>query len=367
MGNFKVNNNTKSVWIDTETDHFWCIVVPTASAIGLIANIICFSIFNSSEFINKNKLKENLYRYLKIEALFIIFNLFIQMFRSIMFISSYQLGLLSKVYSLYMLWILAGILEMSALLSHLTSTSDFYMVIRNKTNFKWLHKISRHIKAVFIFSVSFLNFSYLFFCFKINGYEIKSENEFNQTVTNWIYSIEDTEFKKTTLKTILEIFAYVLRDGLINLVLLLLNILIFQHVKRSLNNKKKVIYSASTNGKPTDNNSLVETNCDQRRKSLKKNDEKIKKANFKAALMVILTCLNNLYGRTPILVVFVLRNFYDLEIINNIINKMACLSVYISYILNFFIYFFSNSRFRKILKRHIFLFVTCKWVYKFRK
>ena len=129
MGLFSVLNNTKVVWIDTDTDYFWCIVVPLASFIGLVANIVCFTIFNSSEFINKIKLKENLYGYLKIEALFINVNLFIQIFRSFMFVSSFQLGLLSKIYALYMLWILAGMLEMSALLAHLTSTADFYMIL----------------------------------------------------------------------------------------------------------------------------------------------------------------------------------------------------------------------------------------------
>ena len=235
MGLFRVNNNTKSVWIDTQTDYFWCIVVPSASFIGFIANIVCFSIFNSSEFINKIRLKENLYRYLKIEALFIICNLMIQMFRSVMFISSYQLSLFSKIYSLYLLWILAGVLEMSALLSHLTSTADFYMVITNKVgNFKWLHKISKYFKAAILFIISFLNFSYLIFCFKINGYEVEKVNEFtNKTETDWIYSIEETDFKKTTTKTIIEIFAYVIRDGFINLVLSTLNILIFLDVKKS--------------------------------------------------------------------------------------------------------------------------------------
>jgi hypothetical protein len=362
MGLFSVLNNTKVVWIDTDTDYFWCIVVPLASLIGLVANIVCFTIFNSSEFINKIKLKENLYRYLKIEALFIILNLFIQIFRSFMFVSSFQLGLLSKLYALYMLWILAGMLEMSALLAHLTSTADFYMIINNKIgHFKWVHKISKFIKALIIFVISFLTFSYLIFCFSINGYEMELKNEFNETITDRIYSIEETEFKKSSTKTTIEIIAFVSRDGFINLALTCLNIAIFLNVKNSLNNKKKVLYMANTDM------SVVETNCDFAKKSSNTSDEKIKKANIKAVLMVILTCLNNIFGRTPILIVFILRNFYDLEIINNTVNKIACLCVYISYIMNFFIYYFSNSRFRKILKRHFFLFVTCTWIEKFRK
>jgi hypothetical protein len=363
MGLFSVLNNTKVVWIDTDTDYFWCIVVPLASFIGLVANVVCFTIFNSSEFINKIKLKENLYRYLKIEALFIILNLFIQMFRSFMFVSSFQLGLLSKIYALYMLWILAGMLEMSALLAHLTSTADFYMIITNRIgHFKWLHKISKFVKALIIFVISFLTFSYLIFCFNINGYEVELKNEFNETITDRIYAIEETEFKKSSAKTTIEIIAFVSRDGFINLVLTCLNVAIFLNVKNSLNNKKKVLYMANTADM-----SVAETNCDIAKKPASNSDEKIKKANIKAVLMVILTCLNNIFGRTPILIVFILRNFYNLEILNNTINKIACLCVYISYIMNFFIYYFSNSRFRKILKRHFFLFITCKWIEKFRK
>ena len=79
-------------------------------------------------------------------------------------------------------------------------------------------------------------------------------------------------------------------------------------------------------------------------KDCNKSYGKIKSASSKAILMVILTIhsygyLNNVFGRTPILIVFVLRNFYNLLVLNTAAIKLACLAVYIGYILNFFIYY----------------------------
>jgi hypothetical protein len=344
MSVFNVLNGTKSVWVETDTDHFWSIAVPVASFVGLIANIICFAVFNSSEFSDKKKLKENMFAYLKIESLFIIINLFIQIFRPLS--RSFPVSLLSKVYDVYALWTLAGVLEMSALLSHLMSTIDFLMIITNNGDkFEWVHRISKYLKALCIFVLSFASFAYLIFCFEINGYEIEVNNG---SETEWIYAIEDTPFKTTSTKTTIEIIAYLSRDGLINLILLCLNMLIYFNVRKSLDKKKSFIHSKTPNGN--------------------KSHGKIKSANTKAILMVILTCLNNVFGRTPILIVFVLRNFYNLLVLNTTVIKLACLAVYISYILNFFIYFLSNSRFRKIFKRHfITVCVACAWIEKIRK
>ena len=173
-----------------------------------------------------------MYGYLKIEAFFIILNLSLQIFRSIMFERTVQLSLLAKIYEFYMLWILAGVLEMSALLSHLASTIDFYMVVRNREKgFKWFQNVSKYFKAFVMFVLSFLSFSYMIFCFKVNSWKIESLNEFNQTITDLIYTIDETEFHKTRTKTVIEIIAYLTRDGLINLILSFLNIMIFINVK----------------------------------------------------------------------------------------------------------------------------------------
>ncbi len=351
MSVFNVLNGTKSVWVETDTDHFWSIAVPVASFVGLITNGMCFAIFNSSEFSDKNKLKENMFAYLKIESLFIIANLFIQIFRPLS--RSYPVSLLSKVYDVYALWTVAGVLEMSALLSHLMSTIDFLMIITNNGDkFDWVHRISKYLKALCIFALSFASFVYLIFCFEINGYEIEVNNG---SETEWIYAIEDTPFKTTSTKTTIEIVAYFSRDGLINLILLCLNMFIYFNVRQSLEKKRTFIQKTTSHhiNAPNGGN---------------KSHGKIKSANTKAILMVILTCLNNVFGRTPILIVFVLGNFYNSLILKTTVTKLACLAVYISYILNFFIYFLSNSRFRTIFKRHFAtVCVSGAWIEKIRK
>ena len=336
---YRVLNETKFIWVDTDTDYFWWICVPLASLIGLISNLACFLTFNSPEFKSKSKIKANMYGYLKIEAFFIILNLSLQIFRFIVFEKTVRLNLLSKIYELYMLWILAGMLEMSALLSHLASTIDFYMIIKNKEiDFKWFQNVSKYFIAILMFVLSFLSFSYMIFCFKVNSWKIESLNEFNQTITDLIYTIDETEFQKTRIKTVIEIVAFVTRDCLINIVILFLNILIVVHVKKSLKKKQRIIYKPSI------------TSIQIRENQLEVN-KKINSIDTKAMLMVIMTCLNNAFGRTPVLVVFILRNFLNSDFINNRLNKLACLAVFISYILNLFIYFFTNSIFRRVFKR----------------
>lgn len=347
---YRVFNQTKFIWVDTDTDYFWLICVPLASLIGLISNLACFLTFNSPEFKSKSKIKDNMYGYLKIEAFFIILNLSLQIFRFIVFEKTVRLNLLSKIYEFYMLWILAGVLEMSALLSHLASTIDFYMIIKNKEiDFKWFQNVSKYFIAILMFVLSFLSFSYMIFCFKVNSWKIESLNEFNQTITDLIYTIDETEFHKTRTKTVIEIIAYLTRDGLINLILSFLNIMIFINVKKSLKNKQRVIYKPSSRASAIGINQPVA-------------DNKIKNANTQVMLMVIMTCLNNAFGRTPVLVVFILRNFLNLYFINNTLNKLACLAVYISYILNLFIYFFTNSIFRRVFKRGLLKVLACTWL-----
>jgi hypothetical protein len=203
-----------------------------------------------------------------------------------------------------------------------------------------------------MFVLSFLTFSYVIFCFKINGWQIEHLNEFNQTITDWVYTIDETEFQKTSsIKTIIEIIAYLIRDGLINLIISFFNILIFINVKKSLKNKQRFIYKPFSKRKSSSirGNQPVANN-------------KINSIDNKAMLMVIMTCLNNTFGRTPVLVVFILRNFLNSLFINDTLNKLACLAVYISYILNLFIYLFSNSIFRRVFKRGLLKILACSWL-----
>ena len=139
-------------YTETSVDTLEGIVIPTVCIFGLIEYIACFTIFNSSKFKNNDKTKENLYWYLKVEALFIMFNFFIQSFRLVFFHPQISQTLPANIYRLYLLIFFAGVLEMSALLCRFSSAVDFYVIIANKTdNCKLIQNVSRYIKVLIIF------------------------------------------------------------------------------------------------------------------------------------------------------------------------------------------------------------------------
>ena len=339
MGLFKVKNTTEA-WIDTDIDSFYCIIIPLVSFFSFVLNVICFTIFNSSEFLNKVKLKQNLYRYLKFESLFISLNMFIQMFRPLQYSPSFQMGLISKIYDLYLVWFLAGVLEMFALNCHIISTLDFYMVITNRNIcFPCLVQIPYVFKLLAMFVISFFLFAYLLFCYEINKYELFETNESNQTTSRVIYSIDKLYFEKTKLKSTIEIFAYLIRDGIMVLILIILNILIYLHVRKSLIKKKRMLLA----------DRYTETTQSIKGSNIKK---KLKNVNIKIIAMVILTTLNNVCGRVPMLIYFIVRNFSTSKLID-IFCKIGVISIFVSYTLSFFIFYFCNNRFRQIFQKKI--------------
>ena len=106
-----------------------------------------------------------------------------------------------------------------------------------------------------------------------------------------------------------------------------------------------------------------ETSENERRSPLNERQNQIKNANTKIVMMVILSCLNNIFGRIPVLVQQLLENFYDL----GGFYKISCLLVYLSYILNFFIYFYCNKRFREVFKSHFWTLVKFAWIKKIKR
>ena len=91
-----------------------------------------------------------------------------------------------------------------------TSTIDFYMVMAKRAGcqkFEFVNRISKYLKALFMFILSFFTFSYLIFCFEINEYVVEVKNMYtiteNDTITERIYAIVDTEFKATSAKTVI--------------------------------------------------------------------------------------------------------------------------------------------------------------------
>jgi len=334
MSETQLQNQTQ-FWIDTTPGYFECVLVPIICVFGLVSNIICLYIFQILEFCNKTDIETQLYKNLKLESAIVAVNLFFQTFRVFFLIKSFQTTYVYNIFTLYFLWILPAVLELMALMTHTASTIDYYVLVR-ETSLHCSH-IFKIIKASFIFKtfvmliLSVVTFSYLFFCFEVDWID---NSDFNST-THGFYAIKPQNFNRTSLKKIIEIIAYLIRDFLMILILILMNILIYMQVKNALKNKKKLLY-----------NSAFINNSDLNNLTLIKHKTKMKHASKKTIIMVAITSLNNIFGRVPILLYFIIRNIYEE---NEILGKIGILTVYISYSLNSLIFFFINNRFRTAL------------------
>jgi hypothetical protein len=349
MEEIKPQNYT-ILWIDITPGYFECFLIPSIALIGLIGNIICYDVFKRLAFSNKIKLEANLYMYLKIESFIISWNLFFQTFRIFFSIKAFQATLAYGIYTLYFLWIFPAVLELMAIICHTSSTIHYYLIVKEANSsifciLKIFQASSFIYKTTVMVILSIVPFLYLFFCFEIGWIDSLDFKFSNETASIGFYAIIPKKFNDTFYKKIIEIISYLIRDFLMVSILLLMNILIYLHVRNALNNKKKLLYNSSA----SDNFNLDFTNV-----TVKKRKSKIDLANKRIVLMVVLTSLNNIFGRVPMLLYFILKNAYKE---NTILGEIGILAIYVSYSLNLFIFLLINSRFRRVLKQ--------KYIYNF--
>ena len=343
-------------------------VCPLVSLVGFMLHILCYLVFSSSFFrkIDKEKFKNyELYYYLRVESIFIGFNLFFQTMRPIFLNYSIYDTLASRIYELYVLSYFAGVLEMSAILCHILSTVNFFIVIsnRNQTCFKHMCPNMVHynrLMSVCIFLFSFVQFSYINFSqniIRVRSEGVDSSKNETHTEIQWDYAIRPTEFGRTVYAKVLEVIAFVLRDVLVVLVLIVLNLLIYVKVNKSIKYKKTMLeisYSCSIEASSMGNtNAIIERQRSIDQCMPRKSFLKLEKAKITTTVMVICTCINNMVGKLPICVYYVVKNFYtgDKHPLY-LFEIFAILFVYINYCGCFFIYYYSNKSFKLVILKY---------------
>lgn len=347
------------VWIDLQMFPIYLYISPTIAIIGVILSIFCFIILSDSEF------KETLYKYLKVETIFIGVNLLLTCFRPFHYnkVNWSSKTYFSYFYLIYGLYYFASTLEMAAVVTQICSTLDFYLLISNYHQKFRVFRILAYYKLVSlaIFIVSALLYIYQFFDKTLTGYWVAFEENDNITI-KLLYRDEATEFDKTLAKKVLEMGVFLLRDLVFLGLLIFLNVLIYLRVKQTMKNKKSVLKYMLNNREETatqtDVNNQVKSDFT---KSTKKRTNNIQKTQQKTTLMVVFNGLNYIFGRTPILIYFILVNSGIRTDGVYLYNQFAVLAVYISYTIKFFLYYYSNNKFRKTFKKY------CKQVVLFFK
>jgi len=264
------------------------------------------------------------------ESGFICISLFLASLRPICYYtySDVTKTYFSQIYLIYFLIYFTSVLEMSAILTQITASLTYYLMITN-TNIFLIYISSKKVTLV-IFIFSILIYLYQCFQFDINAKYVTINN-----VTQTYYVMEPNSFFDSEIKKIIEIVAFIIRDGINSLILIVMNILIFLNIKRYSKNKNSLFKNKYQNERSIQDETTKEIS-----------NFSLKKISMKVAIMVWMTCLNCLFGRIPILVSYIYRNissdFYALYLI----DRIAVLTVYVSYALYFFIYLTSNKKFK---------------------
>jgi len=314
------------VFIDYRMEAVNLYICPMIGIIGFILNTLCCFIFSFKDF------QELLYKYIKMVNLFIALNLLLASMRPIYFNKSnwFSKSYFAKFYLAYGLDFTSSILEMASIICQIYSTLTFYLLVSNLfQKYKYARFIIYYkINCFFIMLFSVLIYSYKLFTQYIYAYLVPIE-ENNYIELKLHHSILYTEFNKSTIKKVIEICVFLLRDFILLVLLTGLEFLIYKQVKRSIQSKKSIMLAAN---------------------STRKTNKKLQNMQHRITLMVIINGINFIFGRIPILIYFVLVNLVGNSNHVMIFLNFAIVAVYTSYAVNFFIYYFCNLKFRKVFR-----------------
>lgn len=345
------------IYQEEKNDVLFTFICPFVGICGFILHSVSFFIFSKSEF------KELLYKYLKMESLNVLIGLLITSFEPIYYCRTCAISktYFAQIYFIVFKVYAASIFELSAIINRIISTFCCYLVLRNKVVGTKILCIFNYYKVVnfFIFLISCLIFVYQLFVYKI-----VQENFQNSMDT--IYAIDKSQFSFTKIRLILELASFLFRDGINLAILIILNILIFVSFRKKISKKKIFLMQTNLNNKivleqndrvnpmKTQSNLSNFDNCNNNFNVRRINQiNRVKKCENKQTIMVFVTCICFLIGRLPILIYFILRNLKNEKNYQNFI-RLASLSIYLTNTINFFLYYYSNKRFKKILNQKLF-------------
>lgn len=347
-----VINQTLNITIDTETDLYYGYICPFVGMIGVFLNAIVFFIFSHAVF------KEILYKYLKLQAMFIALDLLFTSFRPVSYWKFTELShsYAAHLYDLYLITYGASVVEMGAFVCLVMATLNYYLLIDSMlaTQRCFFARVSYISVALFVVVFSVFLFLYQLFEYTIIcGNVIMAPN-----VTKYMCDIEYEPFHYSTFHMINEIGAFFIRDGLNLIILIILNFMIFIRVKKGMNKKKSMLNKSSASLASNESGtkrigSVINRNeSDKRLRS-------ISKTKYKLTVMVIMSSVNCALGRLPIMIFFIIRNFQENEALLYF-RKIAVVFVYLSYDFNFVFLYLTNKKFKMLFNRYFLMLFMCR-------
>jgi hypothetical protein len=338
LNNITNVTTNEHAWLYLErTDLYQGYICTFLGIFGFFLNLIVFLIFSHNA-----SFKETLYKYYKLQALFITLDLFIQALRPIYNWKEYAITK-SYVANLYEIWLItyaASVLEMCAFVCLLIATLHYYIHIHNNAatlESFILFRISYIYVAIGLLVVSGLLFVYQLFEYSVFCYS--HYDNCNIRV--------DEKLQRSVFHRVIEIFAFVLRDGFNWVCLVVLNVLIFVKVRSDMGRKLKLLKIQKSMKSSTPTTATAESNAAENTLN------SIGRTKSKLTLMVVMSSVNCALGRLPIMVYFIMINFIKMNDTMSLFLNLAISFVFVSYSVNFFFLYFTNKKFKALFNQYL--------------
>ncbi len=297
------------------------LIFPLLCIIAVITNSL-----NVGVFINP-KMKDTSFKYSLCISISEVFYAGISTLIFVTFCNDCQINksYLVQVYIIYQA-LIARTLALFCVFCDIVLSIERYMILKNK---KFL-KLHWHKYVIFsLLVISFLFYFPLHFSKEI--IPIYNNNTTNMTLIDNSYKLVSTDFGKSIIGKILLINASVFRLFFGSILLTIINVMNLYEFKKRYQNRQSVALRYTVNNNSNQTNRNLE-------------------ASKNITLMVIWSSILFIFGNTPVIIINILQFILDPNSFQLVlIYRISVALIYFTHSLNFFIYFFFNKLFRKIL------------------
>jgi hypothetical protein len=291
--------------------YFFVFVNPAICPLTLLVNLFSFFIFSHAEFKH-----EELFIYLKLQALCICVDMVISMFTPMYTVFQWTTArsLLPRLIDSYGFYYLTNVVEKTELALTIMAAFSCYRMLNSLSTTRAVSVLRPYVISAFLIVLLVITTSHQIFYFDLVPY-------YDTTNNSTLYKRFQSSFSQTQTYKILDVLSFTLNNGLFLIILIVLDLAILKKLRESMNRKIKINTG---------------------------NAEQLRRYKVKLTKTMIYDCSNSICCHFSIVLSFVLEN--SLSDGFPFIGPVWTL-VYLTYINKFFIFFFFNKRFRLVVDR----------------
>ena len=321
---------------------FFCYLNTVINITGAILSLFCFIIFLNSQF------SDTFYKYKKVEIIFIGLSLFSYGLRPFVYCKD---SVVSTLYISQMIHLInryvRSVFETTATLCCILSSLYFYLKLI-KSKFNILSRVSYKLVSAILLTFSAILFLYRSLEFKIDEQSILTNsskydnNETIQLVCKLNYKTSRSDLFKTFFFRFNRIASFLIADGILVFILMIINMLSFIEIKKSLKAKKYIHRQCSTI----------------------KMRSNIKNAENSIKIMVFVGSFITIIGKFPLFIYYLLDTLLDSSKFEiraglGLLSFISYTIFSITYSINYVLFFFLNKTFKKVFLDYLSRIIKC--------